>query len=152
MPYLFSLNRSSKDSWMLKVKSAGTRLDSCAKVLSKENWNSLGPSHHLPNSAWTTLVIAIFGFYDFKLTRMDVRTAFLNPDVKEEIYVLFSEGLGALKERHKNTETKSFFVTRKVSMDSTSPNIVEQGCVWSEAHPMWVWSMSLCTTATKWEG
>jgi hypothetical protein len=37
---------------------------------------------------------------------MDVITAFLNPDVKEEIYVEFPEGLGVPKRLQKNKDTR----------------------------------------------
>ena len=38
-------------------------------------------------------LIAIAAYYGLKLEQMDVVTAFLNPDVEEEIYIQFPQGL-----------------------------------------------------------
>jgi hypothetical protein len=38
-------------------------------------------------------LIAIASYYGLKLEEMDVVTAFLNPDVEEEIYIQFPQGL-----------------------------------------------------------
>ena len=48
------------------------------------------------------LLIAIAAFYKFRLVQLDVITAFLNRDTKEQIYVQFPEGLTVPMHLQKN--------------------------------------------------
>ena len=50
-------------------------------------------------------LIAIAAYYSLKLEQIDVVTAFLNPDVEEEIYIQFPQGLEVPEEFKKGAPT-----------------------------------------------
>jgi len=59
------------------------------------------------------ILVVIAGFCDFDLIQMDVIAAFLNLDIKEEIFVDFPEGPSVLKELQKNKNTKTALRLKK---------------------------------------
>jgi hypothetical protein len=79
---------------MLKGKFADIRQDRSAKDECKEKALIL-LKLLLPVAKFQSIrcLIAIAAYYGLKLEQMDVLTAFLNPDVEEEIYTQFPQGL-----------------------------------------------------------
>jgi len=72
---------------MLKEKFADIRQDWSAKGLCKEDIDFDETFATVARFQSIRCLIAIAAYYGSKLEQMDVVTAFLNPDVEEEIYI-----------------------------------------------------------------
>ena len=69
------------------------KLDSSQKVFDKvKELTTMRLSHPYQCLKFVRIMLAITAFYDYEIWQMDVKTAFLNGFLKEELYMMQPEG------------------------------------------------------------
>ena len=87
------LNGSSRGRWTLIVVLLSTKLELSKKGFRQVQSVDYDESFSLVSMLKSVrIMLAIAAFYDYEIWQMDVKTAFLNGFLKEELYMMQPEG------------------------------------------------------------